>query len=90
MKQFTELAHLSKLSFSQDEEIKIAKDLENIIEFIKPVTMIDLNDCVLDDGALSLNDLRDDNPHGSFAIEQVHMNTRRNKGRFFVTDQVVE
>jgi len=92
MKNFEQLAEMSKLTFTPEEETKIRTELENIVKFVSVIEKSKISvqaqtDC---NPVVNLDELRDDVVRPSLDIEQTHKNTRRRNNRFFVVPQVVE
>ena len=90
MKNFTELAEMSKLTFTPEQETKIRADLEQMIKFVSPVENAKISNTIDSSPILNLSELRDDTPRPSLTINQTHLNTKHRKDRFFVVPQVVE
>ena len=76
--------HKSKFEIN-DDVAKNAAAIMRDVEHLGKSNKIDVPDKIL-----NLADLADDIPHESLPIEKVMMNTKNNRGRYFVVPIVVE
>ncbi len=84
------LAHLSKLSFSQEEQLEFRDDLEKMIGFVEKLNELDLKDVApLMHMSEEINVLRDDQVKGSINREEALLNAPATDGVFFKVPKVI-
>lgn len=84
------LAELGKLEFSDEELVKKADEMTDIINLMDTVKEIDINyDALKDNHDVYLNDLREDVAKESLATNKVLQNAV-NSNNCFVVPKVVE
>ncbi|MCD2423163.1 Asp-tRNA(Asn)/Glu-tRNA(Gln) amidotransferase subunit GatC [Niabella pedocola] len=84
------LAHLSKLSFSQEEQLEFRDDLEKMIGFVEKLNELDLKDVApLMHMSEEINVLRDDQVKGSITREEALLNAPATDGVFFKVPKVI-
>ncbi|MCF3109315.1 Asp-tRNA(Asn)/Glu-tRNA(Gln) amidotransferase subunit GatC [Niabella sp. CC-SYL272] len=84
------LAHLSKLSFSQEEQLEFRGDLEKMIGFVEKLNELDLKDVEpLMHMSEEINVLRDDEVKGSITREEALLNAPATDGVFFKVPKVI-
>ena len=85
------LAHLSKLSFSDEEKTGIAGDLQKMIGFVEKLNELDLKDVEpLMHMSEEINVLRDDEIKGSISREDALKNAPETDGVFFKVPKVIK
>lgn len=90
MENIEHLEHLSRLEFSEEEKAEFAGEFENIIKFVDEIATLELPEGLDKDEAISLDDLRADEPEQSMSREEVLLNTPKQKDGQYVTPLVVE
>ena len=84
------LSDLGKLTFTDGELEKVAKDMTGIIEIMDTIKEIDISyDPIQDTHNVSLNSLREDRAMDSFPTEKILQNAV-NSENCFVVPKVVE
>ncbi|WP_300598339.1 Asp-tRNA(Asn)/Glu-tRNA(Gln) amidotransferase subunit GatC [Niabella sp.] len=84
------LAHLSKLSFSEEEQLEFRGDLEKMIGFVEKLNELDLKDVApLMHMSEEINVLRDDQVKGSITREEALLNAPATDGVFFKVPKVI-
>ncbi|MEE6186379.1 Glutamyl-tRNA(Gln) amidotransferase subunit C [Mycovorax composti] len=85
------LAHLSKLTFTEQEKKDIATDLQNMIGFVEKLKELNLADVEpLMHMSDEVNVLRDDEIKGSISREEALSNAPETDGRFFLVPKVIK
>jgi len=85
------LAHLSKLTFSDEEKKEIAGDLQRMIGFVEKLNELDLKGVEpLMHMSDELNVLRDDEIRGSISREAALKNAPETDGQFFKVPKVIK
>ncbi|MCH5688179.1 Asp-tRNA(Asn)/Glu-tRNA(Gln) amidotransferase subunit GatC [Niabella sp. W65] len=85
------LAHLSKLTFTEQEKKDIAKDLQNMIGFVEKLNELDLKDVEpLMHMSEEINVLREDEIKGSASREEALKNAPETDGQFFLVPKVIK
>lgn len=85
------LAHLSKLTFTEQEKKDIATDLQNMIGFVEKLKELNLADVEpLMHMSDEVNVLRDDEIKGSISREEALSNSPETDGRFFLVPKVIK
>lgn len=85
------LAHLSKLTFTEQEKKDIAKDLQNMIGFVEKLNELDLKDVEpLMHMSEEMNVLREDEIKGSARREEALKNAPETDGQFFLVPKVIK
>lgn len=85
------LAHLSKLTFTSQEKIDIASDLQNMIGFVEKLNELDLKDVEpLMHMSNEINVLRNDQIKGSINREDALKNAPETDGTFFLVPKVIK
>ncbi len=85
------LAHLSKLSFTDQEKKDISKDLQNMIGFVEKLNELDLKDVApLMHMSEEINVLREDELKGSSSREEALKNAPATDGQFFLVPKVIK
>ena len=85
------LAHLSKLTFSNDEKAEIAGDLKKMIDFVEKLNELDLQTVEpLMHMSDEINVLRDDKIKGSVTRAQALINAPDADGQFFKVPKVIK
>lgn len=85
------LAHLSKLSFTEQEKKDISKDLQKMIGFVDKLNELDLQDIEpLMHMSEEINVLRDDEIKGSVSREEALKNAPDTDGQFFLVPKVIK
>lgn len=85
------LAHLSKLSFTEQEKKDISKDLQKMIGFVDKLNELDLQDTEpLMHMSEEINVLRDDEIKGSVSREEALKNAPDTDGQFFLVPKVIK
>jgi len=85
------LAHLSKLTFTEQEKKDIATDLQNMIGFVEKLKELNLTDVEpLMHMSDEVNVLRDDEIKGSISREEALSNAPETDGRFFLVPKVIK
>lgn len=86
----SKLAHLSKLSFSEEEQLEFRHDLEKMIGFVEKLNELDLKDVEpLMHMSEEINVLRDDRVKGSITREEALVNAPATDGVFFKVPKVI-
>ncbi|MBO9593281.1 MAG: Asp-tRNA(Asn)/Glu-tRNA(Gln) amidotransferase subunit GatC [Niabella sp.] len=84
------LAHLSKLSFSKEEQLEFRDDLEKMIGFVEKLNELDLKDVApLMHMSEEINVLRNDQVKGSITREEALLNAPATDGVFFKVPKVI-
>lgn len=84
------LSDLGKLTFTDEELEKVAKDMTGIIEIMDTIKEIDISyDPIKDNHNVYLNGLREDRAMDSFPTEKILLNAV-NSENCFVVPKVVE
>lgn len=85
------LAHLSKLSFSDQEKKEISKDLQKMIGFVEKLNELDLKDVEpLMHMSDEINVLREDEIKGSVSRKEALKNAPSTEGQFFLVPKVIK
>ena len=85
------LAHLSRLTFSESEKKEIADDLQRMIGFVEKLNELDLKDVEpLMHMSEERNVLRDDVVKGSISREEALQNAPATDGTFFKVPKVIK
>ncbi|HOZ85316.1 MAG TPA: Asp-tRNA(Asn)/Glu-tRNA(Gln) amidotransferase subunit GatC [Niabella sp.] len=85
------LAHLSKLSFTEQEKKDISKDLQKMIGFVEKLNELDLKDIEpLMHMSDEINVLREDVVTGSISREEALRNAPATEGQFFLVPKVIK
>ena len=85
------LAHLSKLTFSDEEKKEIAADLQQMIGFVEKLNELDLKDVEpLMHMCDEINVLRNDEIKGSISREEALKNAPETDGQFFKVPKVIK
>jgi aspartyl-tRNA(Asn)/glutamyl-tRNA(Gln) amidotransferase subunit C len=85
------LAHLSKLTFTEQEKKDISKDLQNMIGFVEKLNELDLKDVEpLMHMSNEINVLREDEIKGSVSREEALKNAPETDGQFFLVPKVIK
>lgn len=90
MNKIEHLEYLSKLKFSEDERAEFEKEFDDLIKFVNEITELQLPDNLEKDNAISLSELRDDEPKESISRDEILRNAPQQKDGCFVTPLVVE
>lgn len=85
------LAHLSRLSFNEEEKKKIGNDLEKMITFVEKLNELDTTgvEPLLYIGT-DVNVLREDIAEGQVSTSQALRNAKENDGTWFRVPKVIK
>lgn len=85
------LAHLSKLTFTEQEKKDISKDLQNMIGFVDKLNELDLKEVEpLMHMSEEINVLREDEIKGSATRKDALKNAPETDGQFFLVPKVIK
>lgn len=85
------LAHLSKLTFTEQEKKDISHDLQKMIGFVEKLNELDLqNTEPLMHMSEEINVLREDEIKGSVTREEALKNAPATDGQFFLVPKVIK
>jgi aspartyl-tRNA(Asn)/glutamyl-tRNA(Gln) amidotransferase subunit C len=89
--KINQLAHLSRLTFDNNEKAKIKQDLERILELCESLNKIDTEGVdPLIHMTNSENIVREDNPHQEFSREELLKNAPKKDSDYFRVPKVIE
>ena len=89
--KINQLAHLSRLTFDNNEKSKIKQDLERILELCESLNKIDTEGVEpLIHMTNSVNIVREDNPHQEFSREELLKNAPKKDSDYFRVPKVIE
>lgn len=85
------IAHLARLSFTDEEKTAIQKDLQNMVSFVEKLNEVDTTGVppLLYIGH-EINVLREDKVHGSITRESALQNAPATDGVFFKVPRVIK
>jgi aspartyl-tRNA(Asn)/glutamyl-tRNA(Gln) amidotransferase subunit C len=85
------LAHLSKLTFSENEKKEIAHDLQRMIGFVEKLNELDLKEVEpLMHMSDEINVLREDKIENSISRNEALLNAPETDGQFFKVPKVIK
>ena len=84
------LAYLSKLELSNQEKESFKDELVKTIEFVGEIDKVEIPEIAEDFSAVSLSELRDDEPFSKLNREDILLNAQNQKDGCFVAPLVVE
>lgn len=90
MNKIEHLEFLSKLEFNAEEKSNFEKEFDNIVAFVDEIAKLELPEDLEKDQPVSLQNLREDQPHESMPREDVLSNAPKKKDGCYVTPLVVE
>jgi aspartyl-tRNA(Asn)/glutamyl-tRNA(Gln) amidotransferase subunit C len=89
--KINQLAHLSRLTFDNNEKAKIKQDLERILELCESLNKIDTEGVEpLIHMTNSENIVREDNPQQEFSREELLKNAPKKDSDYFRVPKVIE
>ncbi len=84
------IAKLSKLEFSENEIENFKEELGQIVEYVNTLSKIDTSSVNLENEAINLNNLREDNPNNSLSQEEAIKNAPKKRAGGFNVPAVIE
>ena len=84
------IAKLSKLEFSENEIENFKEELGQIVEYVNTLSKIDTSSVNLENEAINLNNLREDNPNNSLSQEEAIKNAPKKRACGFNVPAVIE
>ena len=85
------IAHLARLSFTDEEKTAVQKDLQNMVSFVEKLNEVNTEGVppLLHIGH-EINVLREDKVHGSITMEEALQNAPETDGIFFKVPRVIK
>lgn len=85
------IAHLARLSFTDEEKTAVQKDLQNMVSFVEKLNEVNTEGVppLLHIGH-EINVLREDKVHGSITREEALQNAPETDGIFFKVPRVIK
>jgi aspartyl-tRNA(Asn)/glutamyl-tRNA(Gln) amidotransferase subunit C len=84
------VANLARLELSEDEEVQLAKDAEQILGWIKQMEEVDTTDVVpMTHIHKNTNDFRSDVPHNDLSRENALKNAPAHDGEYVLVNKVL-
>lgn len=84
------IAKLSKLEFSENEIENFKEELGQIVEYVNTLSKTDTSSVNLENEAINLNNLREDNPNNSLSQEEAIKNAPKKRAGGFNVPAVIE
>ena len=85
------VANLARINFAQDELLSLSKELSNILEFMKQLNAVDVENVVplTSVTPMELN-LRNDNVNDGGKVNDILLNAPKHSEGFFAVPKVIE
>lgn len=91
VKDVEKIASLAKLKFSEDEKVKLQKELNKILEYIDQLNELNLENVLpLENINESENVIREDKVRESLKTEEALKNAPSKTGKFFKVPKVID
>ncbi len=88
--QIEHLAELSALSLTKAEKVKMKTEIEQILDFVDKLDSVDVNNQYVENGTITLSNLREDIITGSITQKKALSNAPTHENGAFVISKVVD